>query len=253
MYLGRSLARLDRVAEAWALLDRAARDAADRARTEPRYEATRDSARAEADALRPRVAWLVLRFDPMPDDLAVTIDGRTVQRGGLGVALPFAPGSVTVVARADGFSPVTAQPALTAGETRELTLPLSREAQDAAVAPRAEDASAPPVAVSFTRQGPVRTAGLLTGIAGLLTLSAGTVFGIVALGQYETLSADVAQRDLGEQGIRNRDTANALFVVGGVAAATGLLLWILAPQRPVRASASGVALGPGGLTLRGVF
>ena len=55
------------------MLDRAARDAAVRARAEPRYQATSESARAEAELLRPSVAWLSLRVDPLPDGLAVTV------------------------------------------------------------------------------------------------------------------------------------------------------------------------------------
>ena len=60
MYLGRALRRLGRLPEAFATLDRAASDADRRAVTEPRYAATRESARAEAGELRGDIALLKL-------------------------------------------------------------------------------------------------------------------------------------------------------------------------------------------------
>lgn len=260
MYLGRSLARLGRVAEAYTALDRAARDAAVRARTEPRYQATSDSARAEAEALRPAVAWLVLRVDPTPDDVAVLAGDHPVQRGVLGVEVPFAPGELVVSARARGFTPATERVTLVAGETTTVSLALSPEAllRDAAASSGADAAVTDPDAgtgVFAVRRSPLRSVGLVTGIAGALTLATGLVFGIIAWDQYDTVSRDASQDDLAREGIRNRDTANALFAVGGALSAAGLLMWLIAPSRVERALAPRATLTivPGGVGLGGSF
>lgn len=259
MYLGRALARLGRVAEAYAMLDRAARDAAVRARTEPRYQATSESARAEAEALRPSVAWLLLRVEPLPDDLAVTVGTLAIQRAGVGVAIPFAPGELPVTARAAGYRAASATATLAAGQTVELRVALEPEAAiDAGVALAAADVpravEAPPT-VTTTRRGPVRTAGLVVGAAGLAALAAGLVFGAVAQDQYDTASADPGPSPLLDEGIRNRDAANGLFVAGGALTATGLLLWLFAPSRSevIRSGAPSLTLSPGGVGLRGAF
>ncbi len=57
------------------------------------------------------------------------------------------------------------------------------------------------------------------------------------------------------EGIRNRDTANALFAVGGTLSAAGLLMWLIAPGRVERALAPRATLTivPGGVGLGGSF
>lgn len=258
MYLGRSLSRLGRVAEAYTALDRAARDAGVRARTEPRYQATSDSARAEAEALRPLVAWLVLRVDPMPDDLAVLVGELPVQRGGIGVEIPLSPGEVVVTARARGFRAAEARASLVAGETARVALAMEPEpvATDASTA-SVEDASTPAdvPALVYSRRGPLRTAGLVTGITGVVTLATGLVFGIIAWDQFQTFSGDTSQGSVADDGIRNRDTANALFAVGGALSAAGLLMWLVAPARAEAPAALRVSLTPtaGGVGLAGTF
>ncbi len=103
MYLGRALQRLGRNAEAYLMLDRAARDAATRAATEPRYTPTRDAARLEADALAPSIGWLIIEAPSAPEGINVRVNGHEVQRANVGVEMPLDPGEVSVEARAEGF------------------------------------------------------------------------------------------------------------------------------------------------------
>ncbi|MFO0625249.1 MAG: hypothetical protein U0325_06480 [Polyangiales bacterium] len=252
MYLGRTLDRLGRVAEAFVALDRAARDAADRARTEPRYDATRAAARAEADALRPSLAWLRVQVDPVRDDVTLALNDGPAQRRAAGVELPLAPGEVRVLARAPGFVDAGATVVLTAGETREIALRLRPVAL-----PRVGevDAGVTPVlgAPTLTRQGPVRTAGAVLGVTGLLSVAAGLAFGLVAWDQYQTVRNDDAQRELAVEGIRNRDTANSLLAAGGVLTIAGAVMFFFAPQRVERPVTVRPAVGVGAVGVTGSF
>ncbi|MEZ4394679.1 MAG: hypothetical protein R3A48_26700 [Polyangiales bacterium] len=254
MYLGRTLARLDRAAEAFSMLDRAARDAEERARSEPRYAATRDSARAEAEALRPSLAFLRVRVDPAPDDLTLSVNDGPPRRGAADVALPFAPGAVTVRAQAEGYEPAEARAELGRGESRELWLSLRAAAVVVAADAGARAVETPAVAPrAFTRRGPVRSLGVAVGVTGVTALAAGLALSLVAWDQYQTVRDDDSQRDLALEGIRNRDTANALFVVGGALGLTGLLMYLLAPRRVEAPSGASLSLGPSGIGVSGRF
>jgi tetratricopeptide (TPR) repeat protein len=255
MYLGRALDRLGRVAEAFVMLDRAARDAADRARVEPRYDATRAAARAEADALRAGLAWLRVQVEPAPDDLTLALNDGPAQRRAAGVELPLAPGEVRVLARAEGYADAAATVVLAAGESREIALtlrpaatPRSREA-DAGVAATDAGAASP----ALTRQGPVRTAGAVLGATGLLSVATGLAFGLVAWDQYQTVRNDDSQRELAAEGIRNRDAANSLLAAGGVLTLAGAVMFFFAPQRAERALNVRPALGLGAVGVAGSF
>ncbi len=124
MYLGRALQRLGRNAEAYLMLDRAARDAATRAATEPRYTPTRDAARAEADALAPTIGWLVIDAPSAPEGITVRVNGHEVQRANVGVEMPLDPGEVVVEARAEGFRDARRALTLSAGARERVSLEL---------------------------------------------------------------------------------------------------------------------------------
>lgn len=254
MYLGRTLARLNRAAEAFSMLDRAARDAEERALSEPRYAATRDSARAEAEALRPSLAFLRVRVEPSPDDLTLSVNDGPPRRGAADVALPFAPGVVTVRAQAEGFEPAEARAELEQGASRELRLTLRAVAVAVATDAGVRVGETPVVTpLVFTRQGPVRSLGVAVGVTGLTALAAGLALSLVAWDQYQTVRDDDSQRDLALEGIRNRDTANALFVAGGALGLTGLLMYFLAPRRLESPTGASLSLGPSGLGVSGRF
>lgn len=131
LYLGRTYARLGRLPEAWATLDRTARDAAARAQQEPRYAPTAAAARAEADALAPQIGRLSVEVSPAPDALALTINGHPIARAALGVAIPVDPGDVVVMARAPGFAPALQMVSVDAGAQAAVRLTLLPSTADA--------------------------------------------------------------------------------------------------------------------------
>jgi len=253
MYLGRTLLRLGRLADAWALLDRAARDADGRAVAEPRYVPTRDAARAEADAIAPSLAWLTLDAPDAPDGLQVRINGSALQRSGLGVTMPMEPGEVAVTASAPGRRDARATLTLAAGQRELQTLTL--EALPVVVAP-------PPPVLPPPRQVPPPPPDRSALHVSAFTLyGAAALVGGTALGFY--LSADSAWHDLDAlrmvnrvdetlraQGGRDQDIAIGLAAVGGALLAGGVILtyfgWRSPPARRAPITLHVGASGVGG-------
>jgi hypothetical protein len=245
MYAGRALLRLGRLTEAWAMLDRAARDAATRAVSEPRYTPTRDNARAEADQIARQIALLVVDVTPAQADAEVDIHGHTVRRAGFGVEIPMEPGEVTLRVRAPGYLPLERTVGLAVGNRESVSLDLQSvqpvpeatpESTPAASQVTARAPQAPVVAPRVvTGMSAARAAGLTFMVAGGAALLTGAVFGLLSQFQYDQLTeqqrndaVDVTLRDAGE---RNRDVCNVLLATGGAAAATGLVLWFAGARR----------------------
>lgn len=237
MYLGRALRRLGRLPEAFATLDRAAVDAERRAVTEPRYAATRDSARAESAEVRTGIALVTVRLTHLPAHASLRVGGAEVPVTAIGVPLPFVPGEVVVEFDAPGYAPARQILILTPGDAEVVALAprLDQAASDVAVA-----RTGPPLAGSSRRApGPpavatprpwstarvLGAAALSTGAAALVT---GVVFGAIAWSEHQTLRGQNVPDDaLATQGERHRDVANALLASGAAVAVSGvLLLWL---------------------------
>lgn len=91
--------KLHKLARAHAAFTRAALEAQDKFQLtqEPRHEALRDSAWAEANELKPRLATLVVTAPTdMPPGLRILLDGEKLSRAALGVAVEVDPGRHTV-------------------------------------------------------------------------------------------------------------------------------------------------------------
>jgi hypothetical protein len=267
MYVGRALLRLGRLTEAWAMLDRAARDAGARAASEPRYTPTRDNARAEADQIARQIALLVVNVTPAQADAEVDIHGHAVRRAGFGVEIPMEPGEATLRARAPGYVPLERTAVLGVGSRESVSLDLQP------VPPETTPEISPSLSLDTARSSqvpsvtprvvagmsPTRVTGLTLMVAGGAALLTGAVFGLLAQFQYDQLTeqqrgdaVDLSLRDAGEL---NRDVCNVLLASGGVAAVTGLVLW-LAGGRRVETAAPRVTvfLGPApGAGLAGRF
>jgi tetratricopeptide (TPR) repeat protein len=238
MYLGRTLLRLGRPADAWALLDRAARDADARAVAEPRYVPTRDAARAEADAIAPSLAWLTLDATDAPDGLAVRVNGSSLQRGGLGVTMPMQPGEVTVAASAPGRRDARVTLTLVAGQRELQTLTLEALPAEIPVA-----AAPPPPILPPPRQLPLpppdRTAlrdwGLVLGAVGAAAIATGVVLFSERDRTDQILIANGYDASRVEDGKLYQGLAYGTMIPGAVLAATGtamLFVWLLSPNRP---------------------
>lgn len=268
MYLGRALRRLGRLPEAFATLDRAARDAERRAVTEPRYAATQESARAEASEIRGDIALLTVRVPGLPAGASIRVAGAEVPVTALGYPLPFMPGEVIAEFDAPGYAPARQILILAPGGEGAVDLRPRvdpTESPDPSLASPDGPGRAMSAREALRRVGPepsrpwstTRVLGVTALSSGVAAVVTGVVFGSLAWSDFETLrSLPEQERDLAlvTRGEFHRDLANVLIASGSALAVSGLVLFWLsgrsatdAPRPPVQVD---VGLGAGGPTLR---
>jgi hypothetical protein len=268
MYLGRALLGLGHVSEAWATLDRAARDAEDRALTEPRYTPTHDAARAEADALLPRLAWLTVDITTPPENVVVTVNGLPLQRALFNTALPHDPGHVTVVVAAPGHHSQQQEIVLAVGARQTVNVALEAIPPSPAPPVRAVPMVVTPVATPTQSLLSLRIAGIAALSVGGAAVITGGVFGLIAWGRYNEVEGNLSpgvepsRAEYNQinarilEGEQSRDIANVLMVSGGVVAVTGAVLLGLGLRTPTRrtSTVSVMTVSSGaGLSLEGSF
>jgi hypothetical protein len=237
LYLARCLHNLNRNAEALIEYQRAGAEAADRAAREPRYGATRDTARSEASQIEPQVGRLVIHVSNAPDGMTVNAGGTEVPSALYDVPSPYDPRAVEVVAQAPGYLPFRTQANVTAGGTAEVTIALQRDpnAARAEVTSSAPPAGPPPPRMITVREGGgLRFAGI--GIAVVGAVAGGVLFGVFgsqASARYTELRRDCPtgcpeMETRIAEGERAQLIADislgggiALLVVGGVLAIVG--------------------------------
>jgi hypothetical protein len=217
----------------------------------PFTKALRD-ARKELDALSPRIPTLVItvRGAPAP---TVTIDGAPATA--LGARAPVDPGKHVVRAEAAGCTP--AEVTVTVGERKSEAVTLDLQ-------PGPVGGASPPAPVeapgSSGGGSTLKMLGIISLAAGGAGLVVGVATGVVALGKHADLAkvcpangchdhtADIA-------GYHVMSTTSTVGVVaGGVLAAAGVALLIVAPRatRPADAWLAPV-LGPGYAGVAGRF
>ncbi len=275
LYLGRTYHRLGRLPEAWATLDRTARDAAARSLNEPRYAPTAAAAREEAEALAPHIGRLSLEVSPAPAALTLTINAHPVARAALGVAIPVDPGDVVVMARAPGFAPALQIVSVSAGAhaTVRLSLVAAASASDEAGPPPAPEASVgpglsltppgprslPPLSdAAARRSGAWRGAGTVALVFGALSLAGAGVLYYFAREDYLALGART-QPSPGDDSRIDRGMAlqYGAFGLGGLSVALlasgSVMRWVLGRPRSEGPPAFSVEPTARGLAVSGTF
>jgi hypothetical protein len=262
LYLGLSLQRLGRLAEAYGELARTASEAGDLVATDRRYESARDLARRAVAELEPRVAQLSVRVVNPPAGVTVRIGRTTLDAAALGVALPYDPAEVTVVAEAPGFLPSQQGVRLTPGGRASIELALRRAPASAAAPPSASLAVRPAAAPPATRGGGVRVAGFVVGGLGAASLAGFAVLGSMASSRYDELRAvcprpactaeRVRQIDEGEQ---TTLLANVALGVGAAALVAGVVMIAVGGPRAADERRARVYVDPtlGTVGVRGAF
>lgn len=154
----------------------------------------------------------------------VTMDGELLARRLSGVALPVDPGEHTFVFETRGRASVTKKMVLREAEKERLETVVF----DAPRPPEPQDASA---------FGSQRTLAVVAGGVGIAGMIAGSVFGLTAVSRRDEareLCPDDCADDAGVEAWRDAkragDASTAAFLVGGAALATGLVLWVTAPD-----------------------
>ncbi len=229
-------------------------------KAEARGEDRAVEAKARAASLEPRLPRLrvdVSEAAAKAIELTVTVDGQPWPRAAWGVAEPLDRGAHEVAATAPGETAWSTRVEATDGETVDATVPFGRAAATP-VASRSPT-TLPDEAAERGSVFPWATAGLVTAGVGVGCVGLGVVLGLVAKGSYDGASGCDASNTCTPAGARERNDARGLanvgtafFIVGGVLAAGGVTVFLLAPGDGDAASAA-VRVHPGGVTLDGKF
>jgi hypothetical protein len=241
LYLADCYERAGRLASAWATFREAASIAKGRG----------DSARASvaserADALEPKLSRLSIQVaGGNPPDLVVERNETAVPRATWGVAVPIDMGTHQIRAHAPGRLDWTGSVTVEDnGMTASIEIPrlaAAAEQPEASEMPArttpegAVGADAPPEAGSGQR-----AAGLVVGGLGVVGVAVGAIFGIDAIGKNDDSLALCDPNDatrctaegkqLRDQAGRAALASTVAFGVGGVALATGIVLYVTAPS-----------------------
>jgi hypothetical protein len=178
--------------------------------------------------------------------VAVKMDGEPLTQRLDGTALSIDPGRHTFSFEAPGQPGVMKQLLILEGEKyrrEHVTL------EPIVVLPAGEGAP---------RRRAVKTASLVLGGLGVAAVAVGLGYGLVAISRRDDAveacpSACATDADV-ERWNRARaagDVSTVAFAVGGVALASGLVLWLVARHDAERLAGAQLAFGPGGVTLRG--
>ncbi len=251
LYIARCEHELGHNAAAYVEYNRAAGEAADRARTDPRYASTRDHARAEGAALEGKIGRVLLKVQNAPDGTEVVVGGQALPRAGWDVPTPVDPGDVEVTATAPGRNKASKHVTVAAGQTAEVALALENAPPGAAVvapvppppaaaatppdtgAPR--DATSPPL----TEPPPepehggsaARTIGFITLGVGAVGTAGFVAFAVMAKSKYDEIKdqcggrrCDASYNGQIDDGQRLQLFANISLGVAAAGVVAGLIL-----------------------------
>jgi hypothetical protein len=230
-------------------------------------------ARDRAHALEPKLSQLVIDVPPAVRvaGLAVKRDGEAVREAQWGSPVAVDPGKHTVEASAPGKLPWTTTEDVQAPGS-STTVHVAALADAPVVAPPPGPTPVPggpgvtPLPpVETTPASPLKTVGLIVGGVGVAGLLTGGVFGILALSQNASANSghcggslgganqcDATGVSLRSQAVGYGNVSTIAFIAGGVLAAGGATLWLVAPSGHVQV---GPATGQngGGVLVRGDF
>jgi serine/threonine-protein kinase len=180
--------RAGRTASAWATYG----EAAARAKRDGRSD-REQAAREHMTQLEPKLSHLTIQVEPSAANLAgfsVKRDGREVGAGAWGTSVPIDPGEHVVEATAPGKLPFQAKIKVSAqADAQTVQVPalaVDPTASAAALGASSSAVSAPPLEAGSAKPAPLRTAGLIVGGAGIVTLGISGYFALHA----KSLNAD---------------------------------------------------------------
>lgn len=256
LYIARCLRELGRLGEAFIEFQRAAAEAADRSSSEPRYAATRDAARQDMEAIRPRIGNLTLRAPRAPEGLVVRVGDTVVPNAMLDVPVPTTPGTIVVTASATGRLPFRQEITVRAGANAEQSIELRPDPNYVAPAVGSgnngnngngngangrdgESATPPPPRmVRVTEGGGVRIAGIVVGGLGVAGLAAFVGFGLRASARFVSLQTECGLGGCGpewnpqiQEGQLFQTLANVGLIAGSALVVGGTVMLIVGGPR----------------------
>jgi hypothetical protein len=209
--------------------------------------------------------------------VTVTVDGAPFATSLDGTAIDVNPGKHTLHVEADGYQPATKDVVVVEGKKDQIDIvTLEAVAKPPAPLPAPPPPGPSPTAQPSSVVEPLATTGtwstrkslaLVAGGVGVAGLVVGSVFGSNAGSAWTRAKSECQPGACGSGSAAQSDRTSALseatvstvfFVVGGLAAAGGVVLWLTAPTGPSPAG-TGLRMTPavsttgGGLSIAGGF
>lgn len=217
-----------------------------------------EDARRELAALSPRVPAVILEVKG-PDVPKVTVDGTPVPALALGVKRLVDPGPHVVRATAQGFFPVETTVTLAEGKIETVRLELKQDPNGPAPQTAQDVAAGQGQAQAGGSLG--KTLGFTSLGVGATGLVMGAITGGVAIGKHNALATACPNNRCPSSHQTEVDSymtmsaiSTAGFIGGGVLAATGVVLVLVAPKAaPVQTGSLVPVVGPGYLGVQGRF
>lgn len=226
--LARTQAKLGKLVAAQESYKKIIRENENNTNLSPAFKDALDAARNEVSSVSDKIANVVISVEG-PSAPTVTIDGQPVSSSALGLKRPVDPGSHVVKAEAPGFKPAEVSFQVAAAGLAEAKVHMEK-------APEAP----PPPGTTVTlapKKSSNKTLALVAFGVGGAGLVFGSITGILAIGKHGDLNdkcpdgrcpAD-AQSDV--DSYKTMGTLSTVgFIVAGVGAAAGAVLWLTAPS-----------------------
>jgi hypothetical protein len=208
-------------------------------------------ARTEVEGLDQKIGWVTIRVEG-PDEPSVTMDGKEISAASLGVKRAVNPGEHLVKAGGEGYASSERSFTASAGSHEEVVLTLQ---------PGVSDIDDPEEGGDSGETLRLVFIGIGVGAAGLLV---GAITGGLAIGKHGELEDNCQNNSCPPDQEDNLDSYRTLgtvstvgFIVGGVLAATGIVLVIVGSTgdsgaEPAEEATLTTQIGPGsiGATLR---
>ena len=209
LYIARCERELGHYTAAYVEFQRAGTEAADRAKADPRYAVTRDSAKQEGAALESKLGHVTVLAPGAPQGATFAVNGTPLVSAGLGYAAPIDPGRVLVTAQAPGYLAFKRAIDVAAGEGVEITVKLEVDPNakkvepgttttttdtPPATPPTTTTTTTPPIetppVVSEKVGGGVRVVGFVIGGLGLAGVGTFGVLAGLAQSKFDSLKSE---------------------------------------------------------------
>jgi hypothetical protein len=212
--------------------------------------AAADLARARMAALKPNLSYLTIAVsrETAPRGTEVSLDDEKISDAAWGAPFPVDPGLHKVTARAPGHKPSTKIVVMEAGVPATVSVPVL-VAEHPAEAParvavlKVSRSQVEPEGVSggSWSRSTAHTLALVSGVTGLLGIAVGTGFGVDAISkksgyQQQQVNGQCVNEScvtLSTEAVNAATASTVSFVVGGLLVATGVVLWLTAPEKGV--------------------
>lgn len=266
LWTARALEKVGRWVEASELYLQATRIAIDRQGDTQVQEESRKEATTARERLIKRIPTLVVEVQGATGEVEVQVGKRTIGAALIGADLPSDPGSVHIVARADGR---TIERDVTLAEGERKTVTLAFDGAPSATSTEKEARPAPSAATTATPQDASPRSGswqkpvgwIAIGL-GAASIGVGAGFGLDAMAKRDESASDCDENDvcgttgtnLRNAGMTSAAISTATFAAGAALAAGGVVLLLTAPRKETTSSLHLVpTFGGAGVSWRGQF